>query len=208
MTHREGAAGEIPVAPHAYIVGRGPSLAHLRAEHIGPGLVLTLNGAIPAVDALMLPNVVVSLQNDGDTFPTRALRITNRVCEVAGLSWDAVALGMEAPDAMVIRVATAIAKSCCSKITYLCCDALASGDPLKWTPDGTVDEQDLNVLHVLPFLLTDLEGWDYDVVTPEPTATAAVTAEVSAVVTRADGTVIDLGVISTTTTRECADGDR
>ncbi len=59
----------------AYIIGKGPSLAHLRPSDIGPGPVLTLNQAISVVQVLGLPNQLYSLQKDGcetadpDTIP-------------------------------------------------------------------------------------------------------------------------------------------
>lgn len=48
-----------------YIVGKGPSLAYLRAEHIGAGAVLTLNEAVVKVEQIGIPNAVYSMQKDG-----------------------------------------------------------------------------------------------------------------------------------------------
>ena len=49
----------------AWIVGKGPSLRYLRAEHFGPGPVITLNQAIQHVEELGLQNKIYSLQKDG-----------------------------------------------------------------------------------------------------------------------------------------------
>ncbi len=49
----------------AYVVGKGPSLMHLRAQDIGPGPVIVLNEAISIVQQLGLPNPIYSMQKDG-----------------------------------------------------------------------------------------------------------------------------------------------
>lgn len=51
----------------AYVVGKGPSLARIRASDFGPGPVIVLNEAILNVQTLGLPNHVYSLQRDGCT---------------------------------------------------------------------------------------------------------------------------------------------
>jgi hypothetical protein len=51
----------------AYIVGKGPSLANLRASDFGPGPVIVLNEAILTVQVLGLPNQIYSMQKDGCT---------------------------------------------------------------------------------------------------------------------------------------------
>lgn len=51
--------------PTAYIVGKGPSLLHLRAHHISDGDVITLNHAILAVRRLALRNPLYVMQKDG-----------------------------------------------------------------------------------------------------------------------------------------------
>ncbi len=66
-------SGSISIAPlkgkHtgmcAYIVGKGPSLMHLRARDIGPGPIIVLNEAITIVQKLGLPNHIYSMQKDG-----------------------------------------------------------------------------------------------------------------------------------------------
>jgi hypothetical protein len=49
----------------AWIVGKGPSLKHLRAEHFGKGPVLTMNESILIVQGLGLTNPIYSMQKDG-----------------------------------------------------------------------------------------------------------------------------------------------
>lgn len=49
----------------AYIVGKGPSLLRLTADHIGRGPVITLNHAILRVRPLNLPNEIYAFQKDG-----------------------------------------------------------------------------------------------------------------------------------------------
>jgi hypothetical protein len=49
-----------------WIVGKGPSLEHLKAEHIGEGPVIAINQAILSVDRLGLPNAVYSMQKDAN----------------------------------------------------------------------------------------------------------------------------------------------
>jgi hypothetical protein len=49
-----------------YIVGKGPSLAHLRAEHFPTqGPVITLNQAVLVVQGLTISNPIYSMQKDG-----------------------------------------------------------------------------------------------------------------------------------------------
>lgn len=66
-------SGSVSIAPlknkHwnevCYIIGKGTSLANLRAHHFGPGPVLVLNESIRYVQTLGLPNQVYSMQKDG-----------------------------------------------------------------------------------------------------------------------------------------------
>jgi hypothetical protein len=48
-----------------WIVGKGPSLQYLRAEHIAPGPVIAINHAILQVEDINIPNPVFSMQKDG-----------------------------------------------------------------------------------------------------------------------------------------------
>lgn len=66
-------SGSVSIAPlkdkHkgqvCYIIGKGPSLQHLKAHHFGPGPVLVLNESIRYVQTLGLPNQIYSMQKDG-----------------------------------------------------------------------------------------------------------------------------------------------
>lgn len=49
----------------AWVIGKGPSLMHLSHEHIGAGVVIALNESIGKVESLGLNNVVYSMQKDG-----------------------------------------------------------------------------------------------------------------------------------------------
>lgn len=48
-----------------YIIGKGPSLAALKKEDIGDGIVITLNQAIIKVEMLGIDNQIYSMQKDG-----------------------------------------------------------------------------------------------------------------------------------------------
>lgn len=184
----------------AWIIGKGPSLASLRAEHICQGPVLTLNSAIEVVGALGLPHTY-SLQNDGCSFISAdERRIGKPDCDMCDkqehwplvrprlgvtlllnhvypcmpdfeprYTWDALALGFEAHDAMVVRVAVAVAKVMgCVRIEFVACDSLTNDD-LRTCEGGTVIEyedaaQCYSAVH--PFLLHDLEDIPHGFVTP------------------------------------------
>src|SRR5512138_1083822 len=49
-----------------WIVGKGPSLAFLHAEHFGAGPIITINESILIVQELGLTNPIYSMQKDGD----------------------------------------------------------------------------------------------------------------------------------------------
>lgn len=67
----------------AWIVGKGPSLGYLRAEHFGKGPVIALNQAIAVVEWLGLNNPLYSLQKDGC-----GLEGAHEVCELRdGYEW-------------------------------------------------------------------------------------------------------------------------
>lgn len=48
-----------------YIVGKGPSLAHLTPSHFGEGPIITINEAVQVVQNFNLPNDIYSMQKDG-----------------------------------------------------------------------------------------------------------------------------------------------
>lgn len=53
-------------AKRVYIVGRGESLQHLKAEHFDDGVIIALNRAVVKVRELGLKNKVYSMQKDGN----------------------------------------------------------------------------------------------------------------------------------------------
>ena len=73
---RELYAGET-----AWIVGKGPSLKHLRAAHFGEGPVITMNESILIVQKLGLANPIYSMQKDGCHMASVEERCV-RVCQV------------------------------------------------------------------------------------------------------------------------------
>jgi NADH:ubiquinone oxidoreductase, NADH-binding (51 kD) subunit len=141
----------------AWIVGKGPSLAFLRAEHFGAGPVIALNQAIVMVEALGLSNMIYSLQKDGcgiwgphesceqrdgHDWMIRPQRATLMVQEAIGYSRDClpdyaprVAIQMlrdlKFPylQTMAVRMGIATAKQMgCVKVMMLCCDSLVNGN--------------------------------------------------------------------------------
>lgn len=170
----------------AYIVGKGPSLLHLRAKHFGPGPVLTLNDAIFAVLPLRLDNPTYSLQNDGEVFavPEHVTLLTNSVYPGSikpRIEWDAVAMGLEGPAEMVVIVAVSVARMMgCARFVVLCCDSLAGRSRKTCTPhaDGSFtvrmemgDGSGPSATHCYtvnrPRILAALAALPYDLVTPE-----------------------------------------
>lgn len=154
-----------------YIIGRGPSLANLRREHIGEGIVIALNEAIVAVDELHLDNPTISLQNDGICVQTPALRITHDHHEKSGLAFNSVLLGLGGCWSFVARVAIAIAKPLATEIVLVCCDSVTVEDNRSWSQDGIRYEGDDadaassyagNREHVL----RDLEAFPHSFITP------------------------------------------
>jgi hypothetical protein len=59
-----------------WIVGKGPSIEHLRAEHFGEGPVIALNDSL--IDLPELPNQVFSMQKDGGLWKNRPAYLDNR----------------------------------------------------------------------------------------------------------------------------------
>jgi hypothetical protein len=139
----------------AYVVGKGPSLGNLRAEHIGEGIVIALNQAVAVVERLDIPNVIYSLQKDGCGLkgvhdeclkrdgmdwmirPERATLIV----QAPGYSGNCLPdyeprlivrpkadLGFIYAETMAVRMGIAIAKLMrCRRIVMTCCDSLVNG---------------------------------------------------------------------------------
>lgn len=65
MFVRIGDFRDLHVGATAYVVGKGPSLQWLKADHFGEGPVITINESIGKVESLNLPNKVYSFYKDG-----------------------------------------------------------------------------------------------------------------------------------------------
>lgn len=125
----------------AWVIGRGISLSRLAVSHVGPGPVIAVNQAITQVEILGLPNPLFSLQKDHVyVVPEKAILLVH-TCESENeavdfmldenksFSFDAdrdYGLPWNTPS---VAVAAAMAKNWgCSKVIYLCCDAMTHGD--------------------------------------------------------------------------------
>ena len=139
----------------AWIVGKGPSLEHLRAEHFGDGPVITLNQTVLMVQELRLSNPIYSMQKDGCgaicedarcmkcgyrppmVYPHEGVTVILQEPEYSEFClweherrmWVSVQdLGFELESEMVIRMAIRIAQVMgCERIVFLCCDSLTDG---------------------------------------------------------------------------------
>jgi hypothetical protein len=140
-----------------HIVGKGPSLRYLRAEHFGDGPVMTINEAILPVQALKLSNDVYSMQKDGCKSQAEGMRCKG-ACEMRSMvlpEYDVAVilqqpeyselclmnhplnlyvdpikdLNFEEASVMSIRMCIALAKVMgCTKIVFLCVDSIAIGN--------------------------------------------------------------------------------
>ena len=180
----------------AYIVGCGPSLAHLRAEHFGPGPVIALNDAIMLAQALGLPNALYTLQKDG-CFDGRACycqgegalvrllesttlivqRVFSEYCfpgHARRLVVDVRDLGFTRTGTMSIRMAAALARQMgCSKIVFACCDSLVTKDARRFDITSGTAFQTTGSAHYLPNnprLLRDLGKIPREFLTPQEQA--------------------------------------
>jgi len=138
-----------------WIVGKGPSLEHLRAEHFGNGPVITLNQTVLMVQELGLSNPIYSMQKDGCgatcedarcmkcgyrppmVYPHEDVTVILQEPDYSEFClwehelrmWVNVQdLGFELESEMVIRLAIRIAQVMgCERIVFLCCDSLTDG---------------------------------------------------------------------------------
>jgi hypothetical protein len=123
-----------------WVVGRGPSLGNLRAEHFEDGPVIAINQAIEVVEALGLDNPVYAMQKDCYFFNPKSAPLL--VHEQESLKNDREKIerykdvyvfdnrknfeySWNAPS---VVSCVGIAKLMgCSKIIYLCCDSVTDG---------------------------------------------------------------------------------
>lgn len=165
-----------------HIVGKGPSLRHLRAEHFGDGPVMTMNEAILTVQELKLSNHIYSMQKDGlvsmmvrpsfyvtlilqgpgyseDWFPEHPKRlIVNPVDE----------LGFEEDSVMSIRMCIALAKVMgCKRIIFLACDSLAGDYQTFDVQRNVITRESVGYYGaVVPQVFEELGEMEYEIVLP------------------------------------------
>ena len=137
-----------------WIVGKGPSLRHLRADHFGAGPVITINESILIVQEFGLSNPIYSMQKDGCNLAVLGNRCAGE-CEMkrrmvyphedvtAILQYPEYSencmpkhelklyvdpiedLGFQSTAEMSIRMCVAIAKIMgCGEVVFMCCDSL------------------------------------------------------------------------------------
>lgn len=168
-----------------WIVGKGPSLRYLRAEHFGEGPVIALNDAIVAVEKLGIPNPIYSLQKDGNPMhmvePNDGVTLILQDTEGYSRDWypehpqrilvDPMQdMGFERPTIVATRMAIYIARAMgCDKIKIVCCDYLVTGaletfDPRTGQARVTGAAQFYQSSGEL--VLQDLEGMPHEFVLP------------------------------------------
>lgn len=142
------------VGETAWIVGKGPSLRDLRAEHFGDGPVITMNESILIVQDLGLSNPLYSMQKDGCS-PLREVERCGGMCQMKfpmvypnpdvtvilqdpGFSENCLPkherrlwvdpireLGLLAATEMSVLMCIQIVRvMACAKINFVCCDSL------------------------------------------------------------------------------------
>lgn len=140
-----------------WIVGKGPSLEYLRAEHFQRGPVIALNQSIVMIEKLDLSNPVYALQKDGCGYMgphsacvkrdgvewmIRPKNATLILRDTVGYSRHCLAdyeprvlvcpvrdLGFEYLSEMAIRMAISISKKMgCTRVKLMCCGSLVNGD--------------------------------------------------------------------------------
>lgn len=168
----------------AYIVGKGPSLRYLRAEHFQdfPAIVITMNEAVLPVQDMDITLPIYSMQKDG--IPSSMVRPHDDVfliLQKPGRSenWfpdhplrahiDPVKdFGFEEESVMSVRMCIAFAKLLgCTQIVFMCCDSLA-GDYRTWDllRNRITGEVEGNYAAVVPHVLAEVNGLEYHIVLP------------------------------------------
>ena len=129
----DGRFGGLPL----WCIGRGPSLANLRKEHIGDGPVVAINQAIEKVEAiegLQVSNPIFSMQKDRFFLRPKYAALLLHAHEsavgfaLAGIEYlyafDAPAdFNMPRSVPSVVCAAGLAARWGCERVVYLCCDA-------------------------------------------------------------------------------------
>jgi hypothetical protein len=169
----------------AWIVGKGPSLMHLQAEHFGEGPIITINESVLIVQDLGLSNPIFSMQKDGDagighavypradipvilqrpgysekSLPEHALRIWVTPQQDFGLQHSEMSVRM------CVRIAKVMG---CTRIMFVCCDSLVNGDVRRMNVESRsiVNANSGAYARVRPLVLKDVENMPHDFILPE-----------------------------------------
>jgi len=158
------------------IVGKGPSLMYIKAEHIKPGPVIALNEAIVYIQKMDLPNDIYSMQKDLGTieplesiwlilqspysdkhFPNHPKRLIIETSEIGMLVTE-----------MSIRMVIKLAKIMgCSKINLISCDSLTNGDLRTIGENGGVTDECGSLYdYVRPLVIKDLKDIAHEFIQP------------------------------------------
>lgn len=163
------------------IIGKGPSLRYLRAEHIEPGPVITINDAILIVQDLPISNVIYSMQKDGGesmVLPHDYVWVIlqdpdfseNCLPEHPLRMWvDPVEeLGFDHPAVMSIRMCIALAKIMgCAKIHLIACGSLAGNfETFDVKQQRLFDTRAGNYQAVKPLVECDLANIPHELILP------------------------------------------
>jgi hypothetical protein len=195
MTEAIGSLKNIHRGQTAWIVGKGPSLVHLRERHFGAGPIITLNQALAVVQELTLVNSLYSLQKDGCGAHAEEERC-QPYCYARGpmvVPADRVTMILQADQsefcmwqhprrvivdimdsfrlshtAMSILVAVKVARRMgCQRIAFVCCDSMA-GDGRTYDPKTgeTFEGHAGNYEAANAWIEKELAGFPTDIVIP------------------------------------------
>jgi len=175
---------DLYVGETAWIVGKGPSLKYLQAEHFGEGPIITINESILIVQVLGLCNPIFSMQKDGDNgigtavYPRRDIPV---ILQRPGYSENCLPdhpvrifvkpqedFGF-AHSEMSVRMCVRIAKVMgCARIVFVCCDSLVNGDVrrLDVITRTIVNANSGAYGYVKPLVLKDVADMPHDFVLP------------------------------------------
>jgi len=127
----------IKSSEHVYIVGKGPSLDHLRAEHFPrtDSVIVAINEAIHAVELLGLPNPIYGFQQDVRLKDTCKPQVGKMIASVKSASFYPDALVVDprkyglSLNAISTEVAICVFKEGgANDFTLLCFDASVNGE--------------------------------------------------------------------------------
>lgn len=170
------------IGEECWIVGLGPSIQHLSADHFGSGPIITINEAILKVEALALTNETYSMQKDG--WPNFMVRPADHVTLLlqTGLSdqffpdhpkrifFNPMSDWKFKFTEMSIRMCIALAKTMgCTAISFVCCDSLTTNEFRRYSPkdNSMLDGQAGYYSYVKPLVLEDVRNIDHRFILPK-----------------------------------------